>query len=710
MIPATFCSFLSKFTRLLTQKRALFKPVAKQRCFFSDPSNAASGLTLEQYRDLQRYFIKRLRATYLRFSPVPSHSVVSGVHHKYFIDGSGIYRTGTRQANQKPEQVLDLNKLVEKEQATQSQWSIQRIRLSPQEKHVAVILKEHHKEQLKCLIINLKKESVSIVSPRVILTLDKVFSCEWATDDALFYTTLDGLRSSTVFCLDLTKDRKITSVFEEPRLDVFVEVALTRDQELLTINCSNRNSSEVLLVDKTNLSCEPRLVQRRESDLLYHVEHWKGSLIILASTGPGQEYQVVRTSFSETSVASWIPLYCPPSGFTIKDMEVIRDFCVLTTRTPDGQIGLTVMSLKNPEEVYFMELPSWACSVEMKKGAGSDKTSTFQFLISSPAHPAMCFCLLPEQGLVLSDKGNERFSKDLDSFTSSRLEARSKDGTLVPVTLLHAPHEALKNVPLLVHVYGSYGRDLDVEFCPKKRFLLEQGWALAYCHVRGGGECGLSWYRQARVEGKQRSVEDLVACLQSLFSSGVSSSSLTALTACSAGAVPVGALCNLHPELIRAVTLQAPFLDLLGTLEDSSLPLTIEDREEWGDIVANPAHRLAISKYCPLHNITPQRYPSMLLTAHSEDSRVPLSGIVRYAEKLQKAIHSHLSSNPGAECEQKPKVVLHIQAGANHQGQEDFDLMINEDALELAFLYTELGLDSPHRKRRRGSRQKHDNG
>lgn len=706
MTIATPRCLLLKFTRFLIKKRALLERVIAQRCYVSDASNSASTpptCGLEQYRDLQRYFNKRLRATYLRFSLVPNYPMVWGLHHVYFIDTCGIYKIETRQVDQTVEQVLDLNQLLETEHKTDLQWTVQRIRLSPREKHLAVTLKEYHKEEPKCLVINLgEKTSFSLVNPSVIITLDKVFSFEWATDDVLFYTTLDGLRSSTVFCLDLTKNRKITPVFEESRLDVFVEVALTRDQKLLTINSSNRSSSEVLLIDKANLSWEPCLVQRRIPDLLYHIEHWKGLLIILATTGPGEEYQVVQTSFSRPSLDSWIPLYCPPYGFTIKDMEVTGDFCVLTTRAPDGQIGLTVISLNKPDEHYFMELPSWACAFETKKGGEADKTTALEFLISSPVQPPMCFRLLPEEGLVLSDERNKCFTEELNSFTTSRMEACSKDGTLVPITLFHAAHAGvLEKMPLLVHVYGSYGRDLNMEFCPKKRFLLEQGWALAYCHIRGGGECGLSWYRQARIEGKQKSVEDLVACLQHLFSCGISSSSLTALTACSAGAIPVGALCNLHSHLIKAVTLQAPFLDLLGTLENYSLPLTIEDREEWGDAVRNPAHKLSIAKYCPLHNITPQRYPSMLLTAYNDDSRVPLSGIVKYAEKLQKAINFHLSLKTGTECEQTPNVVLNIQPGANHQGQEDFNLMVNEDALELAFLYTELGLKHPRHSRKK---------
>uniref|UniRef100_A0A3B4A7X5 Prolyl endopeptidase n=1 Tax=Periophthalmus magnuspinnatus TaxID=409849 RepID=A0A3B4A7X5_9GOBI len=334
----------------------------------------------------------------------------------------------------------------------------------------------------------------------------------------------------------------------------------------------------------------------------------------------------VQASLSKPSVDSWLPLFTPHPGFTIKDMDIIEDFGVLTTRTPSHHLGLTVISLNKPDVLYFMEVNTFiftACFI------GSVHSGAWK-----------------PHSLVLSAKDNKRYTDELNAVITSRLEARSKDDTPVPITLFHAARlEALKEAPMLVHVYGSYGRDLNMEFCPKKRLLLELGWALAFCHVRGGGESALYWHRQARVEGKRKSVDDLVACVQHLFSSGVSSSSLTALTARSAGAVPVGALCNLHPHLVKAVTLQAPFLDVLGTMADSDLPLTLEDREEWGDPVGNPEHRRIIATYCPLHNITPQRYPSMLLTAYSADSRAPLSGTVKYTEEIQKAVNSHFTLN-----------------------------------------------------------------
>ncbi|XP_040904987.1 prolyl endopeptidase-like [Toxotes jaculatrix] len=706
--------FRSRLWELGVCKRMLWLSLSAQRCYTSDTSESSvdhvsSGL--ERYKDLQKYFNRRLKATYRRFSNIPDHSVVYGHYHVYFIEGGGIYRMDKRQRDVEPEQVLnlghvsrgeDMTGLMNGERKQRFQWTVQRIRLSPQEKHLAATIKTSHSEEPRCVVVSLERR-VSRHSDysHIILSLDKVFSFEWATDEVLFYTTLEGLRCSRVFRVDLTSSgSRITSVYEETRPDVFVEVALSRDRQILSINCNSRTSSEVLLIDTTTPDLEPFLVQPRQLDLLYHVEHWRSWLIILANTGPGQEYQVVQAPLSEPFMVSWVSLFVPDPGSVVKDMDVVGDHCVLATRTPAHELVLIVVPLTYPKKAYTVQLPSWACAIETKKPGLADQRKLLEFLISSPVHPPVPFCLYPEDGLLLSGFEDGSSQEIQANYTTTRLEACSQDGTLVPVTLFHAvPVEGLRQAPLLAHVYGAYGRDLRMEFCPEKRLLLEQGWALAYCHIRGGGERGLSWQRQAREEGKLKGVEDLQACLQHLFSLGVSSPSLTALTACSAGAVPVGALCNRHPHMMQAVTLQAPFLDVLGTMEDPSLPLTLEDREEWGDPVGNPKHRLTITSYCPLHNITPQLYPSMLLTAYSSDVRIPLASVIRYTERLKKAIHTHVTMNPKSEY--KPAVVLNIQPGANHHGPEDFELMLEEEALNLAFLYTELGLDPPRPQHKR---------
>ncbi|KAM4592194.1 prolyl endopeptidase-like isoform 2-T2 [Odontesthes bonariensis] len=704
----------AQFWKLAVCKRKTWLSFYVRRCFVSETSVSSAydhSSGIDKYKELQKYFVRRLKATYRRFSNIPDHSVVCGHHHVYFIEDDGIYRKDKRQKDLRPEKVLHLEQASREDEGTRLErkqmfhWIVQRIRLSPHEKHLAATLKCTPGEELRCVVVRLGESNFLPLDPQDIrVTLERVFSFEWATDDILFYTTLEGLRSNAVFRLDLTSGgKRITSVYEETQPHVFVEVALSRDRQILTINCNSRTSSEVLLSDVTTSHLEPFVVQPRQLDLLYHVEHWRRWLIILSNTGPGQEYQVVKAPLSEPSMSSWVPLFAPGPDNVVKDMDVVGDHCVLVVRAAAGELTLIVVPLTRPNEAYVVQLPRWACAIETKRPGLEDQQNVLEFLISSPVRAPVSYRLHPENGLLTSGTEDGSFPEKQAEFITTRLEACSQDGTLVPVTLFHAvPVEGLIQAPLLVHVYGAYGRDLNMEFCPEKRMLLEQGWVLAYCHIRGGGECGLSWQRRARVEGKLRGVEDLQACLRHLFSLGISSPSLTALTACSAGAVPVGALCNRQPNMMRAVTLQAPFLDVLGTMEDPSLPLTLEDRDEWGDPVGNPKHKQSIISYCPLYNITPQ-YPSMLLTAYSGDPRIPLAGVLKYTGCLKKAILTHHSMEPKSECKPAPNVVVNIQPGTNHLGPEDFEQMIEEEALRLAFLYTELGLDAPRppRKKRR---------
>uniref|UniRef100_A0A8C0NC79 Prolyl endopeptidase n=2 Tax=Canis lupus familiaris TaxID=9615 RepID=A0A8C0NC79_CANLF len=264
-----------------------------------------------------------------------------------------------------------------------------------------------------------------------------------------------------------------------------------------------------------------------------------------------------------------------------------------------------------------------------------------------------------------------------------------KDGKSVPMTIFHkTDSEDLQKKPLLVHVYGAYGMDLKMNFRPERRVLVDDGWILAYCHVRGGGELGLQWHADGRLTKKLNGLADLEACIKTLHGQGFSQPSLTTLTAFSAGGVLVGALCNSNPELLRAVTLEAPFLDVLNTMMDTTLPLTLEELEEWGNPSSDEKHKNYIKRYCPYQNIKPQHYPSIHITAYENDERVPLKGIVNYTEKLKEAITEHAKDT--GEGYQAPNVVLDIQPGGNHVIEDSHKKI----TAQIKFLYEELGLDS----------------
>ncbi|KAL8185293.1 UNVERIFIED_CONTAM: hypothetical protein K2H54_045319 [Gekko kuhli] len=187
------------------------------------------------------------------------------------------------------------------------------------------------------------------------------------------------------------------------------------------------------------------------------------------------------------------------------------------------------------------------------------------------------------------------------------LEAKSKDDVWVPITVFHKPNSVkLHRKPLLIHVYGAYGTDVNMSFKPENLMLIEDGWILAYCHVRGGGELGLGWHKDGCTTKKHNGIHDLKACINLLHKLGFSQPVYTALASLSAGGVLAGALCNNDPHLIRAMVLQSPFLDVLNTMLDPHLPLTIEEQEEWGNPLADETCKAYIKSYCPYQNIRPQ--------------------------------------------------------------------------------------------------------
>ncbi|XP_062911734.1 prolyl endopeptidase-like isoform X4 [Mobula hypostoma] len=554
---------------------------------------------------------------------------------EYFEDDGCIYR---KFQNGPPEVVLCLDQL-QFVQTKDAQF--QRIRVSPNQKYLASSICTISDEP-SCVVVKLDSE------PVVAHVLPKAFSFEWATDNCLFYTILEKLQSQQVFRL-LLGDQRATSemVYKENDIRSFVELTCSKDGKFITINSNSKNSSEVWLIDRMHPLELARVVQERLPDLIYHVEHWKNQLYILTNFGASKEY------------------------------------------------GL-----------------------------------------SSPVQPPVSFQYsLVEDELYIHD---EAWLDDTKDYIVTRLKAQSMDGTLVPISVFHKTVLSQMNEkPLLVHVYGAYGMDLNVDFKPEQLMLLEDGWILAYCHVRGGGELGLNWHKAGRLDKKHIGIEDLQACLCCLHTMGYSNPRQTALTASSAGGLLVGSLCNTSPDYIRAVVLRAPFLDVLNTMLDSSLPLTNEDQEEWGNPLSDQRLFKYIQAYCPYQNIKPQEfcrcwkfkqhtskllvnaagqaasigrgavdvsgrdpssgltegrnYPSVFITAYQGDQRVPLSGLLKYTNKLRNAVADNkcITTDKG----ESPSIILDIRPGDDHFGPSNWEQSLHEVARHYAFLYKELELD-----------------
>ncbi|XP_014806535.1 PREDICTED: prolyl endopeptidase-like isoform X2 [Calidris pugnax] len=555
---------------------------------------------------------------------------------------------------------------------------VQRIRISPDQRHMAIGLKSENFEEATCVVMKIGH------FPVVEKVIPSVFSFEWATNDILYYTSLKNLRCQNVFMTTFTHQKHTELVYTEQDARFFVDIHCTKDRRFLTINSNSKTTSEVWLVDCRHPFKLPALVQARTKGLIYHIEHRNDELYILTTYGEPAEYKLMKAPVTSSGMENWQLVYALEEKTKLVDLEMFSDHCIMFLKNA-GHLYLNVISFVS-DSVQSIKLPTWACEFELESHP-EHTTSTCYFQLTSPVHPPKRFAYSFKENNLIEQAVQE--VPIITNCHTTRLLAKSKDETLVPITVFHNMNsKELHRKPLLVHVYGAYGIDLNMSFKEEKLMLIEEGWILAYCHVRGGGELGLSWHKDGCHRNKLKGLHDLKACIVLLHQLGFSQPKYTAVAAASAGGVLAGALCNTDPELIRAVVLQAPFVDVLNTMMKTHLPLTIEEQEEWGNPLADEKCMEYIKSYCPYQNIKTQCYPSVFITAYENDQRVPLSGVLRYVQKLRKAVLDH-GSRTSKKGNRIPNIILDIQANGSHC-DPSWEDSLDGVARHLAFLNKEL--------------------
>ncbi|KAM7118230.1 prolyl endopeptidase-like isoform 5-T6 [Ciconia maguari] len=507
---------------------------------------------------------------------------------------------------------------------------------------------------------------------------------EWATNDVLYYTSQKNLKCQNVFMTTFTNQKHTKLVYTEQDARFFVDIYCTKDRRFLTINSNSKTTSEVWLVDCRHPFQLPALVQARTQGVIYHIEHRNDELYILTTYGEPAEYKLMKAPVASSGMENWQLVYALEEKTKLVDLEMFSDHCIMFLKNA-GHLYLSVVCFVS-HSVQSIKLPTWACEFELESHP-EHTTSTCYFQLTSPVHPPKRFAYSFKENNLIEQAVQE--VPIITNCHTTRLLAKSKDETLVPITVFHNMNsKELHRKPLLVHVYGAYGIDLNMSFKEEKLMLIEEGWILAYCHVRGGGELGLSWHKDGCQHNKLKGLQDLKACITLLHELGFSQPKYTALAAASAGGVLAGALCNADPGLIRAMVLQAPFVDVLNTMMKTHLPLTIEEQEEWGNPLADEKCMKYIKSYCPYQNIKTQRYPSVFITAYENDQRIPLTGVLRYVQKLRKAALDH-ASRTSKKGNWIPNIILDIQANGSHC-ESSWEDSLNEVARHLAFLNKEL--------------------
>ena len=269
---------------------------------------------------------------------------------------------------------------------------------------------------------------------------------------------------------------------------------------------------------------------------------------------------------------------------------------------------------------------------------------------------------------------------DADAYVSQRLWATAADGTQVPISLV-AKRDVLGHAaPLYLYGYGAYGESLDPWFSHARLSLLDRGFVFAIAHVRGGGELGEAWYRAGKLQHKSNSFNDFIACAEHLIASAYTTPNQLAISGGSAGGLLIGAVLNLRPELFAAAVAEVPFVDVLNTMQNPELPLTVTEYDEWGD-PHEPEVYQRIKGYAPYENVRTQAYPALLAVAGYNDSRVQYWEAAKWVAKLR----AHKTDDN--------LLLLKTDLGAGHGGMSGRYQALKDVALEYAFLLKVLKLN-----------------
>ena len=510
------------------------------------------------------------------------------------------------------------------------------------------------------------------------LQVPKASSVAWAADDqTLLYVVDDeAKRPWRLYRHRIGTDQH--QLLREEQDEAFrLLVGLTRSRAFLVMSSDSHTTSEVSVLASDRPEGEWRLVAPRVQDREYSLDH-QGDRFVIRVNDLGRNFRLVSAPVGDPGPEQWTEIVPHRPDVMLEDADCFAGHIVVSERSA-GLPGLRILHPDGREEA--IPFPEAICEAYL--GANRMYQSrNVRFHFQSLVTPPSVFDYdLASQTAALRKQVEVLGGYDPTRYRSERLEAVAEDGIRVPVSLVCRADRPRQPGPLLLEAYGSYGIPYPIGFSSNRVSLLDRGMVCAIAHIRGGGELGKPWHDAGRMAHKMNSFTDFIAAAEHLVAAGWTRPEDLAIEGGSAGGLLMGVVTNLRPDLFGAVLSQVPFVDVIGTMSDSSLPLTVGEYEEWG----NPAveeHYRWMKRYDPYRNLQPGRYPPMLVRTAFNDSQVMYWEPAKYVARLRT-----LKSDP-------TPLLLLTNMGAGHGGASGRYDRLREIALDYAFLLTTLGVEA----------------
>ena len=496
----------------------------------------------------------------------------------------------------------------------------------------------------------------------------------WAANGStLFYVTADEqMRPYRVWRHELgTEQAADALVFEETDERFYVYVDLSRSGEWIVIETASKVSSEVHLIAASDPTAAATMVRERAADVEYGLDHWGDQWVVLTNED-ATDFRVMTAPLDQPG--EWTELVAHEPGRRITSVEAFADHLVVhewSNAQPrirvlfrDGS-ERTVHGADEPHDLEMEANPEW-------------RTDTVRYVVQSLTRPVTVVEENVRTGERTVLKQTPVPAVDLDAYASERLWATAPDGTQVPVDIVYRRGTAPDGTaPMCVYGYGSYESSMPPWFSVARLSLLDRGAVWALVHPRGGGELGREWYLQGKLEHKRNTFIDTIASVEHLIDAGWAHPRKVALRGGSAGGLLVGACITMRPNLFRAAVAEVPFIDVVTTMADPSLPLTITEWEEWGDPRSEPMASYMLG-YSPYDHTVAADYPAVYITAGLNDPRVSYHEPAKWIAKLR-AVRTNDTT-----------LIMRCEMGAGHGGPSGRYETWRDEARNLTFLLTEL--------------------
>ena len=506
-------------------------------------------------------------------------------------------------------------------------------------------------------------------------------SFEWASDNrTLLHVWLDDEhRPRKVLSHDIGADGQDALIHEQPDPGYFLGLGVTQSRRFLLLSVHDHETAEVSLIDAEDPSAPPRLVCPRAPEHDYSVEHHRDRLIILTNSEGAEDYRIVEAPVENPGREHWREIEPHRTGRLILEIVAFKNHLVRLERE-DGLPRIVIRRFADgtEHEIAFAEE---AYALGISPGYEYD-TTTLRFTYSSMTTPAQVFDYDMETCERTLRKTQEIPSgHDPANYVTRRVMAPAKDDQTVPVSLLYRRDTALDgSTPLLLYGYGAYGISIPAGFSTNALSLVDRGFVYAIAHVRGGKDKGYRWYKDGKREKKVNTFTDFIAAGDYLAHAGFTSCGRIIAHGGSAGGMLMGAVANMAPELFLGVIAEVPFVDVLTTMLDASLPLTPPEWREWGNPIESAEDYRTIAAYSPYDNVQTQSYPHILTLAGLTDPRVTYWEPAKWVAKLRELkTDDHL-------------LLLRTNMVAGHAGASGRFERLKEVALSYAFALKIVGL------------------